>query len=440
MHKFETLYEERVKPIAPPSCALSRAWMEAGGLTEDDNITLANAQISDRRGTWRTEYTVSGGKRHSTARAYLLPAAEANPRLLVLPYARASKLLLENEGETGGPRCVGVELSVNGRSVKVHAKEVIVSAGAYASPQLLLLSGIGPKTHLDNLNISVRMDLPVGRYLQDHFMVPIKVRLGAKGGVWWPYTFTALTALTALIEYFTKGSGALAWPSAHLSWFGASHSSMRSTPDLQILGMTSAANAMLVEGLGLRWNAFASQIGEDSDWSTLFAQGIILGAAALHLSGYGNITLTSTDPLVNPRIISEAFSSNHDLKIILQSIRSAQNLLMQIPMAELQPQILEHRALAKEFTYDSDAYWYEYAKRFVLSVHHPTGTCRMGANRIDSVVDSELKVWNVAGLRVVDASVMPFISSGNTNAPTAIIAYRAADLILRRFNFSSPYV
>ena len=228
MKHLEDLYERRdaddvagVGVHLPELSPITQAFMEAGGTTRWGNSSHHNLESHRREGAARTEYSIFNGMRHSTARAFLLPALKHLQNLHLLLHAKATKIVLE------GGRAVGVQLALNkdtSRLITVKARrEIIVSAGAYASPQLLLLSGIGPKDELEKVGVDVVVDLPaVGKNMQDHPMTGIKVRLGSERGSWWPSTVTPLNLLgnpMNLINYAFYGKGFFSTPLVDMVWY-----------------------------------------------------------------------------------------------------------------------------------------------------------------------------------------------------------------------------
>jgi choline dehydrogenase-like flavoprotein len=447
MQTFERAYDYDHKRSAPnPSLIsvhtpsphpLTTAWMQASGLSTFGNATHYNSGV--RSGSSPTEYSVRNGVRDSTARALLLPAMRAHrPNLHVLIHSRVLRVLVE----VG--TAVGVEVAINGdlsRPITLTARrEVVLSAGAYASPQVLLLSGIGPREDLEALGIPVVLDSPhVGKHLQDHPFVPLKLRLGEEGGAWWSMSYTKLNILLdprTLWDYFVHGSGPLSSPACDISWFGATSSAFAATPDLQAVAMLSAGDKELMTGFFKYSENAVRELGVPSDYS-LFAQGLMLAVVLLHPVTRGQVSLRSADALAPLRIAFEAFALQEDTDRLLRGVRLIQEILDLPPLRDLQPTVLPVISLAKEFGYDSDEYWVQYMRRFGQMLYHPVGTCRMGSDAGDSVVDSSLRVWGVRGLRIADASVMPEITSGNTNVPTGVLALKAVDLILSAHTDSS---
>ena len=363
---------------SPLMAAFLAAADEAGHRPNPD----FNGPEQDGVGTY--ELTQRGGLRCSTAVAYLHPAMD-RPNLEVLTRAQCAAILFD------GDRAVGVELDRGGEQVQVRAeREVIVSAGAYNSPQLLMLSGIGVADELAAHDIAPRVDLPVGRNLQDHphvgigFLTDTESLMSAQS----PENLTLLE---------TQASGPLTSNFAEAGGFFRTTGGL-TAPDVQIHAVPAMWHE---EGLGeLTDHAFH------------------LGAALLQPTSRGSVRLRSALPSAKPRIVHNYLSTEEDRALAVRALR----LLLDIAG---QPSLRAHRRadhLVPSGTSDTDLL--DFARRQTQTLYHPAGTCAIGP-----VVDPELRVHGVTGLRVVDASVMPTVTRGNTNAPTIVIAERAADLI-----------
>jgi choline dehydrogenase len=332
--------------------------------------------------------TQRGGMRCSAAVAYLHPAM-ARPNLSVLTYMHAHRVLFE------GGRAVGVEASQLGQLQEFRAeREVILCGGAYNSPQLLMLSGIGPAEHLTMREIEVVLDQPlVGENLTDH---------PAVGFCWTtPEPVSLLQALepAALEEFETHQTGPFASNFAEAGGFVRVNGG--EAPDIQ-------------------YHAVPLQI-VDEGLSDPTDHGIWLSPCLLTPQSRGSVTLASNDPFAKPRIRHNYYAAQADL----DTMAAGSRLLLDIAA---RPAL--SRYCAAPFTMpadDSDDALRDHIARNTSTLYHPVGTCAMGA-----VVDAELRVKGVEALRVVDASVMPMVPRGNTNAPTIAIAERAADLIRGR--------
>ena len=481
MSRAEHVYEEAIafaSKAEPADGSTSHAlgvaesWVAAAAQSRHGGTPSYNT-AGGRDGGFHYEHAVRNGVRESTARQFLLPLLDgksAAPNLHVMVSTHVQRLILSTEDDEGAaPKAVGVEMrqsectvpevSVpvlgtllrarpclwNGgrapaeRSTVVRAsKEVVLSAGAYESPHLLLKSGVGGREELRAADVPVRVHLPgVGKHLQDHPIIGLKYRLGDASGSWLPLvTVTKLwLAFPSLVwGYFGQGKGALASSGCDIGYFGASNASYSGRPDLQMHGMVTAGDRGLFEGFLHYGRAFTGQVGEPSDYSSLFAQGLLIAPTLLHAAAEGSVGLNPAHKASGydgpPTIRYEAFGDDDDVRRLTEGIRRLQEIMRQPSMARLKPTLLHARDLAAELGEDTDAYWAQYIRRFGFVVYHPTGTCRMGrAGEPSAVVDPSLRVLGVRGLRVADASIMPDITSGNTQVPTAAIAVQAVALL-----------
>ena len=330
------------------------------------------------------QYTQRNGMRCSAAAAYLHPAM-GRPNLKLITGAHTTQILFD------GRRATGVEIAVDGRLEEVHAdKEVILAAGAYNSPQLLLLSGIGPAADLAMLQIPSRQDLPVGIGLQDHPMTLMS---------WFTDTESLMTALTpenvGLLQ--SEGRGPLTSNIGEAGGFFRTRDGLEA-PDVQF----HAAPVMFYEeGMGIP-----------------FAHAFGYGPGVLKPTSRGKLSLRNANPFSKPRIAHNYFAAPEDRQSMIEGIRIGLEIAAQPTMrAHIKaPHIVPKSA--------GEADIWEHIQKETQTLYHPTSTCAIGP-----VVDSDLKVHGFDGLRVVDASVMPSVVRGNTNAPTIMIAERAADLI-----------
>ncbi|MGW3011075.1 GMC family oxidoreductase [Streptomyces sp. NPDC001219] len=328
--------------------------------------------------------TQRDGMRCSTAVAYLRPALD-RPNLEVLTGAQCTRVLFD------GDRATGVELERGGELLQRRAeREVVLSAGAYNSPQLLMLSGIGPAGELTAHGITPRVDLPVGENLQDHPHL---------GLLYLTDTETLLTAGTPdnarLLE--TEGRGPL---SSNVGEAGGFHRTREGldAPDIQV----HATPVMFHE----------EGISQVTDHAFMF------GAALLTPTGRGKVSLRSAIPSAKPHILHNYLATEEDQGTAVRALR----LLLDIAD---RPSLRKHRRADFRVPRSTDdAGLLEFARRELQTLYHPASTCAIGP-----VVDSRLRVHGVSGLRVVDASVMPTVVRGNTNAPTIMIAEKAADLL-----------
>jgi choline dehydrogenase len=337
--------------------------------------------------------------RWSTAAAYLRDARK-RPNLEVRTHAHATRVLLENG------RATGVEYaSPKGRETAYAAREVIVSGGAYGSPQLLQLSGLGPAAHLQEMGVPVVRDMPgVGSNLQDHFNTFCTYRISRNLSL-----------------------NALHYSLPHRLMAGAQYLFLRSG---QMSGNGMYVGALVrsdqrLERPDLQFNISA--------WSTVerTRDGIIsypfpgISISPVHLSpeGRGSVRLKSSDPLAPPEIRFNFLKSENDMRVMIEGVRIARKIAAQPAMKGL---VMEETSPGIGIQSDEELAADTRARG--VSNLHPVGSCGMGSGPM-AVVDPRLRVHGVGGLRVVDASVMPVIVAGNTNAPTIMIAEKASDMI-----------
>ncbi|HEY4451694.1 MAG TPA: GMC family oxidoreductase N-terminal domain-containing protein [Solirubrobacteraceae bacterium] len=367
---------------------ISRAFVEAGveaGLPRNDDF---NGEEQDGVGMY--QLTQRGGMRASAAVAYLHPAM-ARPNLTVLPYMRVERVLFD------GTRAVGVQASQLGQAQELRAeREVILCGGAYNSPQLLMLSGVGPAEHLTMREIEPLLDRAgVGENLSDHPAAQL---------VWTtPEEQSLLLALepAALEQFEATQTGPFASNLAESGGF-ARVGAGATAPDVQF----HVAPLQIVDE-GMR----------DPE-----AHGVWVSPCLLTPTGRGSVRLASNDPSAKPIIHNAFYSAGDDMARMIAGLRLALEICEQPAMRPY---------CADPFNTpsgDDDAALRAHIARTTFAVYHPVGTCRMGEDEA-AIVDPELRVNGLEALRVVDASVMPVVPRGNTNAPTIAIAERAADLI-----------
>ncbi|MER6346303.1 GMC family oxidoreductase [Streptomyces sp. NPDC001595] len=365
----------------PLPSAFVQAAVQAGHKTNDD----FNGET--QFGVGRYQLTQRGGMRCSTAVAYLHPAL-ARPNLTVLSMARAHRVLIE------GGRATGVEFERGGVVDVVRAeREVILSAGAYESPKLLMLSGIGPAAVLGAFGIGVVRDLPVGQGLQDHYMTLLNFPTAVDS------LLSAATPENAELLQ-SAGRGPLTSNIGEAGGFFRSRDGL-DAPDVQF---HAAPVLFHQEGLG-----------------AVTEHGLSFGPCVLAPTSRGAVTLRSARPDAAPRIVHNYLTTAEDRDAIVAGTRIGLDIASQPAVADLVTGTFGDAPSAS----DSDAELLAWARRVGQTLYHPTSTCAIGA-----VVDPELRVYDVAGLRVVDASVFPTVTRGNTNAPTIMAAEKAADLVV----------
>lgn len=346
------------------------------------------------------QLTIKNGKRWSAAAAYLKPAlGRANLKTEV--EARTNRVLIE------GGRAVGVEYVQGGKTVRALAsREVIVSAGAVQSPHILQLSGIGAPEHLREHGVDVVHALPgVGENLQDHLDVILSWEC--------PLPITAYSITKGLrklaigVNYMLRNQGPGRENMLEAGAFLRSRPEL-DRPDLQI-------HAVLA-------------IMKDHGKTVVAKDGFSLHVCQLRPESRGRVGLRSADPADDPAIFANYLASAEDRRALREGVRIARRVAGQPALAPYRT--CEHQPGEDVETDEQIDAWIQAASE---TIYHPVGTCRMGAaGDANAVVDAELRVMSLTGLRVVDASVMPTLVGGNTNAPTIMVAEKAADLILGR--------
>ena len=384
------------------SAAMVKAAIEAGHKPTDD----FNNGEPDGAGYWQVN--IEHGKRSSVAVRAITPAMKRS-NFTVKTSALVHKVLIENK------RAVGVQYQVGGGAVQVAKakREVLVCAGAFNSPQVLMLSGIGPAEHLKEMGITVVQDAPgVGQNLQDHVTVPMCWTVKEK-----PQSlnssFRGLAALGPVFAYLFKKKGPLTIPATDFACYFKSSPDQRMN-DIQVFGTPISGDAYAMEAEGKE--------GIEPD----AVPGLTMGPCQVRPHSRGWIKLRSANPADHVRIQMNYLQDERDRTAFLNAIRKLREIAAQPALAGI---IQEESRPGKAV--QTDEQLLEWTQNYITSVHHSVGTVKMGAaDDAMAPLTPDLKVKGVAGLRVVDASIMPNLPSGNTNAPAVAIASKAADMIL----------
>lgn len=352
----------------------------------------------DNEGVGYFKVNQRSGWRVSTAKAFLRPAM-GRANLRVVTGAQVERVLIQ------AGRAVGVRYVRDGHPEEPRAgREVILSAGAIGSPQILQLSGIGPGALLHEMGLPVVLDAPgVGANLQDHLQVRLAYKVaGAKTLNTMAGNLFGKARIAA--EYALFRSGPMSMAPSQLGAF------TRSSPDVATPDLEYHVQPLSLDAFGGGLHPFPA---------------ITASVCNLRPESRGEVRITSPDHRVAPRIAPNYLSAPADRIVAARSIRLTRSIMAQPPMSKYRPEEFKPGAGP-----DDDAALAEAAGRVATTIFHPVGTARMGSDP-GAVVDPALRVHGIGGLRVVDASVMPRITSGNTNSPTIMIAEKAADLILR---------
>ena len=353
----------------------------------------------DAEGFGPPEFTAGRGRRASTSRAFIHPIRH-RPNLTIETGALTSRIVIEDG------RAVGVDYLQEGQSKSARAgREVVLCGGAYNSPQLLMLSGIGPAEELREHGIKTLVDLPgVGQNLSEHASFFIH------------YRTKQMISLQRHLRY-----DKLAWHMAAWYLFGTgpfahqgttAHAQVRTRPELERPDMQIFFNPARIDSRP--WFPVLKPPLEDQINAIMIL---------LHPDSRGHVALRSADPKDSPRIFLNILSQQSDIDTLIRGLRIARQVFGAEPLASL-----VDREVAPGLDVQTDAALEEYLKKAAMVSHHPVGTCKMGHDDL-AVVDPQLRLRGIEGLRVADASIMPIVPGGNTNAPSIMVGEKAADLI-----------
>ncbi|WP_201445436.1 GMC family oxidoreductase [Belnapia sp. F-4-1] len=350
----------------------------------------------EQEGVGYSQMTRIGKWRGSTARTFL---ARAKGKVRVETGAQATRLLFE------GRRCIGAEFIQGGETKRILvAREVVLSGGAVNSPHLLQVSGLGPADHLQSLGITVLADLPgVGANLQDHYVTRVQHRV--KSAISTNQLSRGLRLAGEVVRFFLRGNGALTFGVTTAQVFARSREGLAS-PDLQLL-FTPATYEL---------GSVISNLEREP--------GMTLAICPVRPDSRGSVMARSADPLERPLIRPNYLSAIGDQQVLASGLKLARDIMAQ-------PAIAQHsvREMLPGPEVQSEEEMLGFARQYGTTIYHPVGTCRMGEDP-RAVVDSRLRVQGIQGLRIADASVMPTLTTGNTNAPTIMIGEKCAAMML----------
>jgi len=390
---------------------LAQAFIDSGkAIGLPDGVDYNGAS---QNATSRFQFTIKDGKRQSTAAAFLTPI-KSRKNLTILTGAPVTEVLIKDQ------KAVGVKLSAKkgGHQEFYCEKEVILSSGAFQSPQLLMLSGIGDQAALQSKGIECKLDLPgVGQNLQDHLFYFISAHTREKVG--FNHNATMINQAIDGVKYLTtKKTPLTCSPLEAVSFFNLDNFNDRANFQFHFapFHINDGRNEDLYD---------FNTIPTDKDGATICV-------SLLHPESRGGISLRSKNPADAPVIQPNFLSKEKDLEDLVKGGRIALEVFAQDAFKQYIDKPIE---LDRNSSDDVIA---AYAKRRLETIYHPVGTCKMGLDEM-AVVDPELKVRGVEGLRVIDASVMPKVTTGNTNAPTIMIGEKGAQMILESYGVKEQY-
>ncbi|KAL5020206.1 hypothetical protein ScPMuIL_003098 [Solemya velum] len=419
-HSKGGLLKVSTSQVTPLQNIFFKAGEELGYKVHD-----CNGNDGDQEGMCETQATFGDGVRYGTDRAFLKPAL-GRPNLHVGIHAHVTKVVIQKT------RAVAVDYIRNGRKHRVSAaKEIVLSAGAIGSPQILMLSGIGPKKHLTEMKIPVIADLPVGENMEDHMLTLPEVDIDQPLSV----QPNVAEGLLSTLKYKLLGTGYYSTPALTEAIASFRLDKKQKSPDVQF---------QLLSSLFRLWDdvsyfqhvdaKYLKEVYPKSGETDRPDHGFtICLISPNHPKSRGTIRLRTKDPFDYPVIQPNYLEHQDDVDSIVNGLHLLKRFVETKAMKAIGARMSDSKkplSFCAQHKYATDAYWECYARHLSLTVYHPSCTCRMGAaTDKNTVLDPQLRVKGIAGLRVADASSFHHVTASNTNAPVIMLAEKAADLI-----------
>ncbi|XP_075973275.1 ecdysone oxidase-like [Anticarsia gemmatalis] len=412
INTFNSTFRESTKKVLA-------AWNEIG-LENVQDLNVANLF-----GSGIMRVTASNGERNSVSKEYLQPIKNRK-NLKIMKNSFVKRILIN-----AFKQAEGVLVERDGKTIRIFAnKEVIISAGAINSPQLLMLSGVGPEQHLRSKAIPTLVDSPmVGQNLRDHFLLPTTIYTDE------PNEETEADMQFEVIQYFYNRTGYLAQNIVYdiLAFFSLDKEAKY--PDFEIYVLKIQRNKPNLKEYLVKVNQYKDEVADSIVELNQKYSLYVFQVSLLHPHSSGNISLSSRNPKDSPIIFPNYFKDPRDIELTVSAIEKVLEVLNTTYFKSVNGFLGRIKWPAcDEFELGSRDYFKCISLNVGGTVYHPVGTCKMGTNTTNSVVSSRLKVHGVKNLRVIDASVMPNHVSGNTNGPCVMIGERAAELIKEDYN------